>query len=142
LVDALTELDPTPHLLQPIELPGPSQGYQSFPMFDILRAALPATQIDAEISEVVKLAAIKCQCPAAKFLMQQCNITEIEGQSIYIYTTDFIYRDFTDAFRSLKKSEIQRWSNYASTLRSALSKLPPPQPTHPAPPQRPEFFVV
>jgi serine/threonine protein kinase len=138
LADALAALDPTPHLLQPLELPNPSHGYQSMSMFDILRAALPATTADAEISAAVALAAAKCQTPAARFLMQQSNMTEVEGQSIYIYTTDLIYADFTAAFRSLQASKVQIWSNYASTLRSALSKLP----MRPKLPGASEFFVV
>ena len=138
LADALAALDPTPHLLQPLELPNPSHGYQSMSMFDILRAALPATTADAEISTAVALAAAKCQTPAARFLMQQSNMTEVEGQSIYIYTTDLIYADFTAAFRSLQASKVQIWSNYASTLRSALSKLP----MRPKLPGASEFFVV
>jgi hypothetical protein len=142
LADALAALDPTPHLLQPLELPSPSHGYQSMSMFDILRAALPATTADAEISAAVALAAAKCQTPAARFLMQQSNMTEVEGQSIYIYTSNFVYKEFTAAFRSLQTSEIRRWSNYSCTLHSALGKLEAPQPTHPKPPQRPEFVVV
>ena len=70
--------------------------------------------------------------------MQQSNMTEVEGQSIYIYTTDLIYADFTAAFRSLQASKVQIWSNYACTLRSALSKLP----TRPKPPGASDFFVV
>ena len=142
LAEALEALDPTPRLSQPLELPSPTQGYQSMSMFDILRDALPPAKTDAEIAAQVALAAAKCQTPAARFLMQQCSITEVEGQSIYIYTSNFVYKEFTAAFRSLQTCEIQRWSNYAFTLRSALSKLETPQPTHPKPPHRPEFFVV
>jgi serine/threonine protein kinase/GTPase SAR1 family protein len=142
LADALAALDPTPHLLQPLELPSPSHGYQSMSMFDILRGAMPATTSDADISAVVALAAAKCQTPGARFLMKQRNMTEVEGQSIYIYTTDLIYADFTAAFRSLQTSEILRWSNYSCTLHSALEKLEAPQPMHPKLPRRPEFVVV
>ena len=109
-------------------------------MFDILRGALPPAKTDAEIAAQVALAAAKCQ--SAILLMQQRNITEVEGQSIYIYTSNFVYKEFTAAFRSLQTCEIQRWSNYAFTLRSALGKLETPQPTHPKPPDIPEFFVV
>jgi serine/threonine protein kinase len=139
LVDALAKLDKTPHLMQPLALPF-SQGYQSMSMFDILRAVLPADKTDVEISQEIEDAVAKCRTGPARLFMQQCGITEVEGQSLYIYTSKLVYREFTAAFRSLQTSHIERWSSYCCALRSALSKLPAPQPSHP--PERPEFFVV
>jgi serine/threonine protein kinase len=140
--DALESLDPTPRLLQPLRLPSPSAGYQSMSMFHILRAALPAATTDADIDAEVLRAAGKCQSPAVKFLMQQKNISAVEVQSIYIYTSDFIYKEYTAAFRSLQQHRIRPWSDYSFTLRSALRKLEAPKPTHPKPPHVPEYFVV
>jgi hypothetical protein len=111
-------------------------------MFHILRAALPAATTDADIDAEVLRAAGKCQSPAVKFLMQQKNISAVEVQSIYIYTSDFIYKEYTAAFRSLQQHRIRPWSDYSFTLRSALRKLEAPKPTHPKPPHVPEYFVV
>jgi serine/threonine protein kinase len=127
LIDKLASLYPTQLQLQPLPLPSPSPGYQTMPLFDMLRAALPAATTDADITAEIEVAAAKCRQSSARRVMQQRNITAIEGQSICIYTSDLIYKDFSAAFRSLKASEIQRWSNYASTLHSALGKLEAPQ---------------
>jgi serine/threonine protein kinase len=83
LADSLAALDTTPLLNQPLELPSPSQGYQSMPMFDIIRPALASATSDAEIRAKIDLAAAKCQSPAVKRLMRQRNLTQIEGQSLY-----------------------------------------------------------
>jgi hypothetical protein len=74
--------------------------------------------------------------------MQQKNISAVEVQSIYIYTSDFINKEYTAAFRSLQQHLIRPWSDYSFTLRSALHKLEAPKPTHSKPPHVPEYFVV
>ena len=140
----LTDLDPTPKLMEPFALPSPSPGWQSMSMFQILRAALPdtASKPDAVITAHINLAIDKCRSPATSLLMTQRGISDLEGQSVYIYTSNFIYSEFTAAFRSLQDAQIQLWSNYASALHSALLKLEAPQPTHPGPSGVPLFFVV
>ena len=112
-------------------------------MFDFIRPALASVTSDAEIRAKIDLAAAKCQTPAVKRLMRQRNLTQIEGESIYIFTSKmFIYREFTAAFRSLDARRVQPWSNYACVLQSALGKLQAPPPIYPKFPLQPEFFVV
>ena len=112
-------------------------------MFDIIRPALASVTSDAEIRAKIDLAAAKCQTPAVKRLMRQRNLTQMEGESIYIFTSKmFIYREFTAAFRSLDARRIRPWSNYARVLQSALGKLQAPPPIYPKFPLQPEFFVV
>jgi serine/threonine protein kinase len=141
LARELAEMDPTPKLMQPLPLPLPSPGWQSQDMFDILRAAMPALS-DADISAEVALATHKCRSHDARLIMLQRSLTLLEGQSIYIFTTSLIYREFTEAYRSLQNARIQLWNNYASALQSALNKLEPPQLTFPCPPGVPMFLVV
>ncbi len=142
LARELAEMDPTPKLMQPLPLPLPSPGWQSMSMFDILRAALPGTKSDAAISVEIVHATRRCQSDGIKLLMQQRSLTLLEGQSIYIFTTQLIYREFTAAYRSLQNAQIQIWKNYTSALHSAWNKLEKPQLTHPCPPGVPMFLVV
>ena len=74
--------------------------------------------------------------------MTQRHMTLIEAQSIFIYTSELMYSDFTAAFRSQVAARIQRWSNFAHTLQSGLRKLEAPPPTFPKHPAVPEFTVV
>jgi hypothetical protein len=149
----LAALDQTP-LSEPLPIPAPDAGYESLSMFQLIRPALPPgtvvtiknatfTADDALIHRFITEADSKCRSSQEiLLLMTQRSVTLIEAQSIFIYTSELMYSDFTAAFRSQDAARIQRWSNFAHTLQSGLRKLEAPPPTFPKRPAVPEFTVV
>jgi serine/threonine protein kinase len=149
----LAALDQTP-LSEPLPIPAPDAGYESLSMFQLIRPALPPDTVveigtdrfradDALINLFVAEADSKCRSSQEiLLLMTQRSVTLIEAQSIFIYTSELMYKDFTAAFRSQDAARIQRWSNFALTLQSGLRKLEAPPPTFPKRPAVPEFTVV
>ena len=140
LARELAAFDQTP-LSEPLPIPAPDAGYRSLSMFQLIRPALPQIAADdATIHRFINEADSKCGTIVT--LMTQRSVTLIEAQSIFIYTSELMYSDFTAAFRSRVAARIQPWSNFAHTLQSGLRKLEAPHLTFPKPPAAPEFTVV
>jgi hypothetical protein len=128
LTNALAEIDRSTRLAVPLPIFPSGFVCSSLNLFSAIRCALPLSVADSDINhEIVsgKECALKIisSRPAARDLMTQRRLTFDEAASIFLYSTNLIYKPFTAAIRSLDDSQICLWRDFSHILKSALEKL-------------------
>ena len=143
VVGALAKIDRTSRLSQPLSLFPHGFVCTSLSILHAIRRALPVSITDSAITQEIYSATGVLSQAAARLLMTQRGLSFDEAVSIFLYSTDFIYANFTSAIRSLDAGQISPWQDYAFILKKALEKLEtlPPTSTYPGESVA-EYFIV
>jgi hypothetical protein len=124
-------IDPSTRVDGPVVLfPGGYSLPASCTMISLLDAAVP----DNTVTQAVAAAAeLHIQSPSVQTIMQACNMSALEAQSIFVYTASqykcpitksALYESYNEALRNALADSVHAWSGYSFLLVNALLKLP------------------